>query len=285
MEFNILGALEVKHEGNICTPTAPKVQWVLALLLCRANQIVSIGSLTEELWGTEPPRSAVTTTQTYIYQLRKKFEREGIAARPEERLETRPPGYLLRVGDAELDADRFERQVERGRELLAQGRADVAADLLRDALAMWRGPALANVPVGRLLEGHVAHLEESRVRALELRIEADIALGRHRELIPELRLLVAAYPLNEWMHGELIQALHRAGRRGEALQAYQNLRDILNEELGLDPSPELQRMQREVLAPTGGVPAPRRPMSPVTQNAALAALRAQAARRMPVPAR
>ncbi|MEV4636620.1 AfsR/SARP family transcriptional regulator [Actinoplanes sp. NPDC049548] len=247
MRFNILGALEMRHEMRVCTPTAPKVRWVLALLLCRANRIVGIDALTEELWGTEPPRSAVTTTQTYIYQLRKKFEREGIADRPEDLLETRPPGYLLRLRDEELDSIVFERLAEEGRVLLAGGHVEQAAERLRQALALWRGPVLANVPVGRLLEAHVAHLEESRIRALELRITADTLLGRHRELIPELRSLTSAYPLNEWLHGRLIEALHRAGRRGEALMAYQDLRRILDDELGLEPSEELQLLQREVL--------------------------------------
>jgi DNA-binding SARP family transcriptional activator len=134
-----------------------------------------------------------------------------------------------------------------GKTLLEEGRPEQASQRLREGLALWRGPALANITPGRLLEGHVAHLEELRIRAIELRIRADSALGRHRELIPELRSLVSAHPLNEWLHGRLIDALHRAGRRGEALMAYRSLRAALNEELGLEPSGELQRLQRQVL--------------------------------------
>jgi DNA-binding SARP family transcriptional activator len=163
------------------------------------------------------------------------------------------------VAPDQLDAHVFERLVAEGRTLLADGQFEAAAQGLRGALSLWRGPALANITPGRLLEGHVAHLEELRIRAIELRIQAESALGRHRELIPDLRALVAAHPLNEWLHGRLIDALYRAGRRGEALLAYQNLRATLNEELGLEPSAELQRLQRQVLTagqPAGMPPAP-----------------------------
>lgn len=247
MQFNVLGALEMAHEGKFCTPTAPKVRWVLALLVAHANRILSIDALIEELWGDQPPRSAITTTQTYIYQLRRCMEREGMAADAGEILQTRPPGYLLRIQPESVDAYQFEQLTSQGRALLEAGDALNAAQRLREALNLWRGPAMANVTVGRLLEAHVAHLNEQRVRALELRIEADRRLGRHRELIPELRSLVIADPLNEWIHGQLIDALSRAGRRGEALRAYQSLRNMLKEELGLEPSAELQRLQYQVL--------------------------------------
>jgi DNA-binding SARP family transcriptional activator len=255
LRFNILGTLEFIYNGRVCVPPAPKVRTVLALLLARPNRLVGIDSIIEELWGPQPPKSAVTTTQTYIYHLRRKFEFEAGIADSAAMLSTNPPGYVLRVDDGQLDAVTFEQLTAQGRVLLDEGRAAEAARRLREALALWRGPALANTTAGRLIEAYVTHLEETRIRALEMRVQADIALGRHRELIPELRSLVAAYPLNEWFHGQLIDALHRAGRRGEALRAYQQVRQILNEELGLEPSGELQRLQHDVL--TGGDAAAR----------------------------
>ncbi|OLB79507.1 MAG: hypothetical protein AUI14_10145 [Actinobacteria bacterium 13_2_20CM_2_71_6] len=259
MYFSILGALEMTQDDRVCTPTAPKVRWTLALLLVRANHIVGMDAIIEELWGNESPRSAVTTAQTYIYQLRKCFERESAGGPESSPLETRPPGYLMRLERDQLDANVFEHLVAEGKALLDDGRPEQAAQCLRRALGLWRGPALANITPGRLLEAHVAHLEEMRIRAIELRIQAESVLGRHREMIPELRSLVAAHPLNEWLHGRLIDALHRAGRRGEALMAYQNLRETLSEELGLEPSGELQRLQRQVL--TAG-------QAPVSRDAA-----------------
>jgi SARP family transcriptional regulator, regulator of embCAB operon len=248
MKFKILGPLEVSNEGTICTPTPPKVRRVLALLLLRANQVVSTDALIEELWGEEPPQSAITTAQTYIYQLRRAFGRAEVTEGRSNWLVTTAPGYLMHVNPGQVDAHDFETLSWQGRQLLDNGKTEDAADVLREALNMWRGPALANVLTGRLLESHAVHLEEERLRTLELRILADAELGRHHALIGELRSLVATYPLNEWFHGQLIAALSRSGRRSEALQAYQNLRQLLRDELGLDPQPELQRLQQEVLS-------------------------------------
>lgn len=247
MQFRIIGGLEVINGNRICTPSAPKVRAVLALLLLRANRVVATSTIFEELWGEHPPKSAATTTQTYIYQLRKVFEREGLAVSGEDLLLTHPPGYILRIDPGLLDANVFARLAAEGRELLEQGRHADAAERLRSALALWNDPVLPDVVAGPFLESHIAHLMELRMRVLELRIQADIRLGRHRELIPELRMLVSAHPLNEWFHARLIDALHRSGRRADALTAYGNLRDVLNRELGLDPAPELQRLQQDVL--------------------------------------
>jgi DNA-binding SARP family transcriptional activator len=247
MRFKVLGALEVEHNGRLYTPTAPKVRWVLALLLVRANHVVSVDSLISGLWGERPPRSAITTAQTYIYQLRQMFRRVLGEAAADELLSTRPPGYVLRLDD-DWDVPVFTRLMTQGRTALDAGDPATASRMLSGALALWRGSALINVGVSGALEAHVAHLEEMRLRALELRIQADVELGRQRELIPELRSLVAQHPLNESMHGHLISALNSSGRRGEALQAYQSARRILLDELGLEPSPQLQQLQYELLS-------------------------------------
>ena len=253
LQFQVLGPLEVFDGDRECTPTPPKVSRVLALLLLRANQVVSMDSLIEELWGEEPPLSAIGTAQTYIYQLRKFLDPRGEHSSRGEWLVTKAPGYLMRVSPNQLDASTFEALAWQGRAMLERGDPAQATQLLRRALDLWKGPALANVRLGSLLEAHAIHLEEQRMRVLELRIHADAELGRHREMIGEMRSLVASHPLNEWFHGQLIVALSRSGRRGEALQAYQDLRRTLSNQLGLDPQPELQRLHQEVL--TNGWPA------------------------------
>ncbi|MEU4789910.1 AfsR/SARP family transcriptional regulator [Micromonospora tulbaghiae] len=247
LRFNILGGLEVRHDGVDCAPTAPKVRAVLALLLLRANQTVSQDSIFHWLWGDRPPRSAATTTQTYIYQLRNLFERVGATGPSGQLLVTRPAGYRMSMREDQLDATLFARLCREGDALLDQGRPVEAVQVLRRALSLWRGPVLDDVSVGAWTSADVTHLAELRMRALELRIEADARLGRHRELVTELRALVAAHPLNEWLHAHLISSLSRCGRRAEALSAYQSLRQTLSEELGLEPTPELQDLQRQVL--------------------------------------
>ena len=247
LRFQILGPLEILHKGRVCAPLPPKVSSVLGLLLARANKVVDVDSLVAELWGGNLPRSAVATAQTYIYHLRRTFE-QAQQGGADQLVLTSPPGYVLRVTDEQVDARLFDRLVAQGGVLVDEGRPAEGAERIREALSLWRGTPLANVPAGRLLEAHVVRLAETRIRALELRIRADIALGRQRDLIPELRDLVAEFPLNEWFHGQLIGALHRAGRRGEALHAYQQVRAVLSEELGLAPSPELQQLQHAVLA-------------------------------------
>lgn len=246
--FQVLGALRVMNGDRDCTPTPPKMRSVLALLVLNANRVVRVNAMIEELWGEEPPRSAITTVQTYVYHLRRLFRAEQLDQPGRQLLATKQPGYLLRIEPAQVDAEVFECLVRKGRSHLEMDEPGQAATMLEEALAMWTGPALADVPVGSALEAHAISLEERRISALELRIEADIRLGRYRELVAELRLLVRAHPLNEWFHGQLIRVLALSGRRGEALQAYQNLRTVLREELGVDPSPALQRLQQQLLS-------------------------------------
>jgi len=243
MYFRILGPLWVANGGMELTPTAPKVRQVLAFLLVRCGKLVQVGELIDELWGDEPPASAMTTLQTYIYKLRKDVLERCTSAT----LHTRVSGYLLDVSAERGDLLRFERLAHEGRTALDEGDAARAADRLCEALALWRGPALADVSAGEILSAHVTRLEEERLRTMELRITADLELGRHRQLISELKMLVSEHPLNERFHSHLMMALHRSGRRYEALEVYQGLRRMLIDELGMEPSSAVQQLHLNLL--------------------------------------
>jgi SARP family transcriptional regulator, regulator of embCAB operon len=246
-DFKLLGPIAVKIGGEVCTPSARKIRQVLALMLLRANQVVGLDSAIEELWGDSPPRTAVTIVQTYIYQLRKLLVRNYGARHHGAVIKTAAPGYVLSMSDRNVDCWQFAWQLRRGRDTLEHGDPREAAALLNSALGMWTGSALENIEHGPVLTGYAAGLEEQRMLALELRLRAEMQLGRHRELIPELKSLVAAHPYHEWLHAQLMIALKRSGRRGEALTAYQAARQVLNSELGLEPSAVLQRIHRSVL--------------------------------------
>jgi DNA-binding SARP family transcriptional activator len=247
--FMVLGPLEViDSRGHVVTPSAPKLRQTLALLLLSANRVTPTASLVQELWGENPPLSALTTVQTYVYQLRKVLGQDSSRPGCGGALLTKPPGYVLLVERSTLDACEFETLVTRGRACLEGGNPVEASRVLARALELWTGPALADVASGPLLEAQMVRLNELRMAAQELRIDADMRLGRHRDLIGELKWLVASDRLNEWFYGRLMEALYRTGRRGEALDVYQRLRLVLNEELGLEPSDELRSLQREMLA-------------------------------------
>jgi SARP family transcriptional regulator, regulator of embCAB operon len=209
------------------------------MLLVHANRLVLTETLMEEIWGENPPASASTTLQTYIYQIRGALGRGTIM--------TRPGGYSLPVEEAELDLLRFRSKTLQARRLLDLGRPDEALDELRWALSLWKGRPLSNVRCGSVLELDLQHLEEERRRAAEMSVEAAFAAGRHREVIADLRLLIANDPYNEWLHARLIEALTLAGRRRDALQAYTSLRHLLAEHLGLDPMQELRELERQIL--------------------------------------
>jgi len=241
--FRILGPMSVQIDGQICTPTAGKIRQVLALMLSLENRIMSLDMAIEELWGENQPRSAVTVVQTYVYQLRRLLERYGDGGA----IRTEAPGYVLCVQPGDVDAWQFGRLLEGARGAVAEDDAARAASMLSDALGLWSGLALGNMTHGSVLRGYAARLGEQRLLALELRLRADMQLGRHRELVPELRTLVAEHPYNEWIHAQLMIALHASGRRGDALAAYHDARGILDAELGLDPSPSLQQIYMSVL--------------------------------------
>ncbi|MCG5218879.1 AfsR/SARP family transcriptional regulator [Streptosporangium sp. KLBMP 9127] len=257
MIFRILGPLEVVRAGHICTPTASKPQQTLALLLLRANHVVPVSQLIEELWGDSPPASAVTTTQTYAYQLRKILHGHDRQGHEGVELVTRPLGYLLKLREGQLDLHTFTRLTAQGRALIERGDIEAGVEQFRRAESMWRGSApIPEVPQGPLLQAHLTLLAEERIRALALRIHADMALHRYHDVIGELRALVIAHPLNESLHGLLIRAFYAVGRRGEALAACMNLRRILQDELGVDLSLEVRDLQRKILAGEAPEPSP-----------------------------
>ena len=255
MSFYILGQLAVMHNNRDIAPTAPKVRQVLAFLLVRWNQIVPVNDFVDELWGDDPPDSAMTTLQTYIYKLRRDvLEPSGMA-----RLHTEPSGYMLEVADDDIDVYRFERLSRQGRAAQQSGDATRASELLSEALSLWRGKALLGVTTGEILSTHVTRLEENQLQVLGMRIDEDMHLDRHEELIPELKALVGSHPLHERFHATLMMALNRSGRRFEALQVYRRLRELLIGELGLEPSAAVQRLHQSLLS---AEPAEGRPPTP-----------------------
>lgn len=253
MEIKLLGSLVLSNSTKSVVLRISKAGLVLALLLARRGELVSVDALTDELWGDSPPRSALTTLQTYVYHLRKMLRAELDVDRPEDVLVTSPPGYLLAVDNAELDADKFLQLFQLGSQLVAKKEYEQADFCLAEALALWRGPVFAGIPTGPVLQGHISYLEESRLAAVSLRIQAQRELSRHAELIPQLRSLVAEHPLHEGFHAHLIDALRTCGRRAEALEAYQRLWRILDTELGVEPAPNLKQLHMEVLRGDSGV--------------------------------
>ncbi|MFI9812595.1 AfsR/SARP family transcriptional regulator [Saccharothrix variisporea] len=247
MKFTTLGSLQIWNGPRGCAPRTPKVLQVLAMLLVRANRTVRTESLIQELWSDNPPRSALTTIQTYIYQLRRLFERERLAESGDEMLITRSPGYILLVRPDQLDQQRFHDLREEGRAHFSRRRFAEASASLRSALKLWTENPLANVKLGTQLAAHVVDLQEQRRNTLQLAIESDMELGLHRELIAELRSMTAVYPLDEWFHQQLMRVLDRSGRRSDALRVYHSLRSTLGDELGIDPSAETQELHSRLL--------------------------------------
>jgi DNA-binding SARP family transcriptional activator len=264
MRVGMLGPLTLRRGGQLITPSAPKLRQVLSLLVLQANSVTRVDQLVEELWEESPPPSALTTVQTYIYQLRKLLklaDKRGSGAESPVLL-SHPGGYILQLRSlTDIDAYLFEQLAERGRTELVSGQVPAAADTLRVALGLWRGGVLEGVSTGPLLYAQVARLEERRRTVLGLRIEADLQLGRHQEITGELASLVSGEPTREDFSAKLMLALYRCGRRADALQVYQRIRNTLVEELGLDPAAELQRLHQLMLAadpsldlPAGTVP-------------------------------
>jgi DNA-binding SARP family transcriptional activator/class 3 adenylate cyclase/tetratricopeptide (TPR) repeat protein len=254
VEFRLLGPLEVLRDGRPVSLGGRKPRAVLAILLLHANEVVSADRLIDALWGESPPGAAGNTLQAHVSQLRKALGgKDGTASNG--RIRTQRPGYVIHVHPEELDLARFEHLVESGRRALAGRELDVAAGLLREALGLWRGPPLAEFAYEPFAEHEIARLQELRLVALEERIEADLAAGSHRRLVPELEQLTAEHPLRERLRGQLILALYRAGRQADALRVYQETRRALVDELGIEPSPALQQLERAILIQDPGLEA------------------------------
>jgi peptide/nickel transport system substrate-binding protein len=250
VEFGILGPLVVTQDDHEVRIGAAKQRALLTLLLLRRGELVPTDVLVEEIWNGSPPATAVKSVQVYVSQLRKALG-DGM-------LETRPGGYVLGAGAgaATIDADRFEELLSEGHRLLAEGDAESASRTLRDALGLWRGPPLAEFRYQEFARDEIARLEELRLVAQEERIEADLALGRHAEAVPDLEALIREHPLRERLRELLMLALYRAGRQADALAAYQDARATLVDELGLDPSESLQQLEKAILRHDPGLDTP-----------------------------
>jgi predicted ATPase/DNA-binding SARP family transcriptional activator len=241
--------LEIRRDGLSLPLPAPKVRAVLVVLLVRANRLVSVDELCDELWREHPPSSARSALHVHIAALRRTLGRNAA------RLHTRAPGYVLELADDQLDARRFERQLRDASTSLADWRPG-ADERLRDALGLWRGPALAEFADLPCARDEAARLEELRLGALERRIELDLAAGRDAEVIPELHELVAEHQYRERLHAHLMLALYRAGRQADALRAYRRAHQLLVEQLGIEPAGELRALHQAILTHDADLAAP-----------------------------
>jgi predicted ATPase/DNA-binding SARP family transcriptional activator len=240
MEYRLLGTLEVlASDGSRLAIPAPKRRTLLAALLLDAERLVPVERLAEALWGTEPPPSAVGTLQAHVSRLRREIGADRILGGP--------GGYRLRLDGDDVDVQRFEAAVARGRAAARQGDDGAAAATFREALSMWRGPMLADVQDRAFAEPEIARLDELRMAAIEEAIDAELRLGRHHEIVPELESLTREHPFREGLWRQLMLALYRSGRQADALGAYRQVRSALVEELGIDPSGETQGLQVAIL--------------------------------------
>ena len=238
LDVRILGPLEVVGEHGPVDLGGPRRRSVLAILALSANSVVSIDRLADALYGEAPPATAVTQVQRQVSDLRKDLG---------EAIETRSPGYVLRLNPGSLDLDRFERLAADGTAALARGEPQPAAAHLREALALWRGGALDDLAAEQFAAAAVARLEDLRLAALERRIEADLALGAHHEVVPELEALVREHPANEGFAAQLMLALYRSGRQSDALTAFRDLRARLVDLYGIEPTPAVRALESAVL--------------------------------------
>ena len=243
MEFAILGPLEVIHNGQMVPIAGSRERAVLALLLSSANRLVSAERLAEDLWCGKPPARATHSLQVFVSRLRKALRDAG----GEPIIQTRPPGYIAHITPESLDSARFETLVATARLQAAGGAEDRAAAIFREALALWRGPALSDVPDAPMARAEAARLEDARLVVTEERIDADLACGRHSELTAQLDALTQQHPLRERLWGQRMTALYRCGRQVEALRAFHEFRRFLAEEVGLDPSPRLATLETAIL--------------------------------------
>ena len=257
IEFRVLGPFEVLHAGRALALGSPKQRALLAALVISANGVVSVDRLAEELWGDEPPARAMASLQAYVSRLRRLLQPEGDRRGRSDVVVTQPPGYLLRVAPESIDAVRFERQAVDGIRLMAGGDAGGALAALDRALTVWRGPPYADFSYETFAQAEIARLTELRLAAVEARLSALIATGQAATAIAEAEAVVREAPLREGVWGSLMTALYAAGRQGEAMRAYQRARQILGDELGLEPGPVLQELEAGIVGHTLQVGLPR----------------------------
>ncbi|WP_188194679.1 AfsR/SARP family transcriptional regulator [Nonomuraea sp. SYSU D8015] len=238
MRFHVLGRLEI-HTGDGALPLPPKIRDLLAVLLCNPNQTVSADRLIDALWPCTPPRTATKTLQGYVHHLRKAL---GAA-----RLESRRPGYVLSVGPGELDAESFTSRAESGRAAIAAGLAEEGTAAIRAALAMWRGVPYEGQEHLGPTQAEAFRLTELRLTAAEEWADAELARGRPASIVGELHGIVADHPFRERLRAGLMRALYAMGRSVEALEVGREGRRVLADELGLDPSPTLRRLEHAIL--------------------------------------
>ena len=248
LEFRLLGPLEARLDDQVLALGGARQRALVALLLLRANEVVSRDRLIEDLWRDHAPETASNALAALVTRLRRVL--------PADVLITKPGGYSIEIEPDSIDVQRFERLVDDGRSALAAGDYTDASDRLRQALLLWRGSPLADFTYEPFAEPAILQLEELRITALESRIDADLALGRQGDLIGELHSLVAEHPLRERLRGQLMLALYRSGRQAEALETYREARATLLEELGIDPDPALQELERAILRQDESVAAP-----------------------------
>lgn len=259
-EIKILGPLEVLVAGVSVVPTAGKPRQVLAMLAINAGSVVTNAALMEEIWGNRPPRSAAATLQTYMLQLRKKLQdalATGATQTPKNVLVTKQTGYLLNMPTEAIDAVRYERLAATGRNVAAAGDYPTAGKIIAEALGMWRGPALVDITAGSQLEIEAMRLEEVRLADLALRIDADLYLGRHRQLLGELAALCARHPFMENFCAQHMLALYRSDQPARALEVFHATRATMSQQLGVDPCPRLRQLYQLMLAGDQSVADPR----------------------------
>jgi DNA-binding SARP family transcriptional activator len=255
LRLEILGPLRVLDGDGEISLGGAQQRAVLAILAVHRGEAVSMDWLVDLLWDERPPESAAKTVQVYVSRLRKVLGESAVL--------TGPAGYALGPAIEEIDADRFAALADSGAHALEAGDAAQAADQLREALALWRGPALADFAYAGFAQAEVERLQGLRLAALEERIDADLALGREVALVPELEALVREQPTRERLRGQLMLALYRSGRQADALTSYREGRAALREELGLEPGPALRELEQAILAqdPALGAPRARRPVA------------------------
>jgi DNA-binding SARP family transcriptional activator/streptogramin lyase len=257
MDIRLLGPFEVLIDGRRARLGGAKQRALLAILTIHANEVRPAERLIEELWPRQPPDSALSTLQGYVSRLRKALATNGSSA-AEPLIVFRAPGYVLTVPLEQIDARRFERLLGEAEALAGSRDARGAAASLRQALGMWRGPPLAEFRYEEFAQAEIARLEELRLKAIEDRVDADLACGRHRALVPELEALAAEHPRREQFRAQLMLALYQCGRQAEALTVYRETRKVLSDELGIEPSPALHELERKILRQDPLLEPPRR---------------------------